>query len=90
MASVDDCPFGPEPHPRYPKHTHPYTPSGGLPVQCACGSRRWLVIIRPGFPVQVVCERQNCDRVNRIATAYERGRDDGRRVRSDAPDKPSF
>lgn len=90
MGHADDCPFGPDPHPRNPAHHHGYVPSDGLTRQCTCGSRTWKVSIRPGFPVQVVCARDNCHRVNRAATAYERGREAGPRVRAHAAASPPF
>ena len=90
MGSADDCVYGDEPHPRGPAHHHPYTPAGWMPRQCTCGSRHWQVSVRFGFPAEVVCARENCRKVNRIATAYEKGRRDGPRVRADAPAAPPY
>lgn len=88
MGDVLACPFGPEPHSRGSRHKHPYQPESDAPRQCGCGSRAWEVTVPTLLPVSVVCAR--CGKVNRVATAYERGREKGPRVRDNAGSAPPF
>ena len=88
MAALDDCAFGPGPHPRRSRHSHRYVPDGPGARQCTCGSRQWEICLYPSLPPEVACQR--CHRPNYTATAYEKGREAGPRRRPDAPESPPF
>lgn len=78
MAPLDSgCVFGDVPHNRTPRHHHPYIPPECAYHRCRCGSRQWLVKTGGPVPTLVVCAR--CSKENKPATAYERGREAGKR-----------
>lgn len=82
------CPFGDEPHRRAPAHDHPYPLGREGTQQCKCGSRQWVVRVHPVLSYSVTCAR--CGTKNWRANAYERGREDGPRRRSNASSDPAF
>lgn len=68
------CPYGSgeKAHTMNARHKHDYTPPGIAIQRCTCGSRKWVLTVGGPLPVSVTCAR--CQRENRTATAYERGR----------------
>lgn len=82
------CPFGDTEHTRERRHDHPYRLGEYGRRQCGCGSRRWKLTVHPIIGFTVACER--CGQNNVTATAYERGRDAGQRVRVVAGDRAPF
>lgn len=65
------------------RHEHPYTLGRAGFRQCHCGSRAWKITLGVPLGPLVACSR--CGKDNRTATAYEQGREDGKRVVSDEP-----
>jgi hypothetical protein len=59
--------------PKQGRHTHDYRPAGTSPRRCTCGSRAFTLTAGGPLPVHVACTA--CARENRVATAYERGRE---------------
>jgi hypothetical protein len=59
--------------PKLGRHKHDYRPAGDSPRRCTCGSRAWQITVGGPLPVDVTCEA--CARPNRIARAFERGRE---------------
>lgn len=56
------------------RHSHDYRPIDTAPQRCTCSSRKWTVTTGGILPATVACA--NCGASNRVATAYERGRED--------------
>jgi hypothetical protein len=83
------CPFQPCDRTAVQGHSHDYQPPDGGQRQCACGTRRWIINIGGGIPVQVACAR--CGGLSRINTMYERGRAEGpRRPPPETTSDPPF
>lgn len=88
MAPADPCPFGETRHTLARRHSHDYRPVAPAARQCSCGSRRWTITVGGILGAVVACQR--CHQSNRVATAYERGREDGPREVTRAAAAPPF